>query len=55
MLSNYSGAFMILQANQAGLSESEIPLVMVVQNVMAFLAAFPVNYFMIKIGIKHQH
>ena len=49
-LSNYSGAFMILQANQAGLSESEIPLVMVVQNVMAFLAAFPVGWLSDRIG-----
>lgn len=49
-LSNYSGAFMILQANQAGLSESEIPLVMVVQNIMAFLAAFPVGWLSDRIG-----
>ncbi|MEN8236640.1 MAG: MFS transporter [Pseudomonadota bacterium] len=49
-LSNYSGAFMILQANQAGLSESEIPLVMVVQNIMAFLSAFPVGWVSDRIG-----
>lgn len=49
-LSNYSGAFMMLQAKQTGLSISESPLVMVVQNFMAFLVAFPVGWLSDRLG-----
>ena len=50
MVSNYSGAFMILQAKGAGITESFIPIVMVLQNVAAFLSAFPAGWLSDKIG-----
>ncbi len=50
MLSNYSGAFMILQATNAGLSTCEVPLVMVIQNIMAFASAFPAGWLSDRIG-----
>lgn len=43
MMSNYSGAFMILQIKELGLSSSEITNVMVVQNLMTMLAAYPIG------------
>ncbi len=50
MLSNYSGAFMILQSKSAGLADFEVPIVMVIQNIMAFLVAFPVGWLSDLIG-----
>lgn len=50
MMSNYSGAFMILQTKQAGLAECDIPIVMVVQNFAAFLFAFPAGWLSDKLG-----
>lgn len=44
MFSNYSGAFMILQVKNAGLSEYNLPVVMIIQNLFAFLLAFPVGW-----------
>lgn len=43
MMSNYSGAFMILQIKELGLTGSEITNVMVVQNLMTMLAAYPIG------------
>lgn len=50
MMSNYSGAFMILQTERAGLAEQEITLVMVIQNLAAFLAAFPIGWLSDRLG-----
>ena len=50
MMSNYSGAFMILQTKNAGLAECDIPIVMVVQNLAAFLFAFPAGWLSDKLG-----
>jgi len=50
MMSNYSGAFMILQTERAGLAEHEITLVMVIQNLAAFLFAFPIGWLSDKLG-----
>ncbi len=50
MLANYSGAFMILRVQQAGLPDNVLPLVMVAQNLMAFLAAFPVGWLSDRFG-----
>tara|TARA_A100000171_G_C2133511_1_gene148342 strand:+ start:668 stop:1966 length:1299 start_codon:yes stop_codon:yes gene_type:complete len=43
MLSNYSGAFMILQANNVTHSDATAPLVMIFQNLASMLAAYPVG------------
>lgn len=50
MISNYSGAFMILQTKQAGLSEADIPIVMIIQNLAAFLSAFPIGWLSDRLG-----
>ncbi len=50
MMSNYSGAFMILQTKDAGLAEYDITLVMVIQNLAAFLSAFPFGWLSDKLG-----
>ena len=44
MVSNYSGIYMILQAEQQGLSPADVPIVMVIQNLFAMLSAFPIGY-----------
>lgn len=43
MLSNYSGAFMILKAHAAGYEEHETIIVMIMQNLFAMISAFPVG------------
>lgn len=43
MLANYSGAFMILQIKHLGLETKDITLVMVVQNIMTMLTAYPIG------------
>ena len=43
MISNYSGSFMILQAKLQGLSEANVPAVMVLQNLCAVLVAYPMG------------
>lgn len=43
MVSNYSGVYMILQAERQGLSPAEVPIVMVIQNLCAMLSAFPIG------------
>ena len=43
MLANYSGAFMILQIKSLGLTASNITLVMVVQNIMTMVVAYPIG------------
>ena len=48
-LSNYSGVYMILQAERQGLSAADVPIVMVLQNLCAMLSAFPVGYLSDKI------
>ncbi|MGB0934893.1 MAG: MFS transporter [Alphaproteobacteria bacterium] len=50
MLSNYSGVFMILQVKHAGLQECDLPLVMILQNLSAFIAAFPAGYLSDRLG-----
>lgn len=50
MVANYSGMFIILQGQRAGLCESNISLVMVFQNIMTFLAAFPIGWLSDRIG-----
>lgn len=50
MLSNFSGAFLILKADQTGLQLYLIPLVMVVQNIATALTAYPVGYLSDKMG-----
>ncbi len=52
MFSYYSGAFAILQAKTAGLSEDKVSLVMVVQNFLGFLMAFPMGMLSDKFGRK---
>ncbi len=43
MLSNYSGAFMILKAGTVGYTEHETIIVMIMQNLFAMLSAFPIG------------
>lgn len=51
MMSNYSSSFMMLRGESAaGMSESSIPVVMVVQNLAAFLSAFPFGWLSDKLG-----
>lgn len=50
MTSNFSGAFLILRAEQTGLAVYLIPLVMVVQNIATALTAYPVGYLSDKMG-----
>lgn len=42
-LSNYSGAFLLLQAENVGLDKGLIPIVMIAQNLSAMLAAYPIG------------
>ena len=50
MLSNFSGAFLILRGKQMGLPIHLIPLVMVVQNAATAFIAYPVGYLSDRIG-----
>ena len=50
MISNFSGAFLILRAEQTGIEVYLIPLVMVVQNIATALTAYPVGYLSDKMG-----
>jgi MFS family permease len=50
MLSNFSGAFLILRAEQMGLDIHFIPLVMVIQNMATAATAYPVGYLSDKMG-----
>lgn len=50
MLSNFSGAFLILSAKKTGIDTYLIPLVMVVQNMATALTAYPVGYLSDKMG-----
>ncbi len=52
MMSNFSGAFLILRTGDTGLATYLIPLVMVVQNIATALTAYPVGYLSDKIGRK---
>ena len=50
MLSNFSGAFLILRAEQMGLDLHLISLVMIVQNLATAGVAYPVGYLSDKMG-----
>ena len=50
MTSNFSGAFLILRAEQAGFDIHLIPLVMVIQNLGTTATAYPVGYFSDRVG-----
>lgn len=50
MTSNFSGAFLLLRAEQTGLDLHLVPLVMVVQNMATAATAYPVGYLSDKIG-----
>lgn len=50
MISNFSGAFLLLRAEQTGLDVHLIPLVMVVQNMATAMTAYPVGYLSDKMG-----
>lgn len=51
MLSNYSGSFMMLRGESAaGLTQNNMPIVMVVQNLAAFLSAFPFGWLSDRLG-----
>lgn len=50
MISNFSGAFLILRAEQTGLDIHLVPLVMVIQNISTALTAYPVGYLSDKMG-----
>lgn len=50
MLSNFSGAFLILRAKQTGLDLHLISLVMIVQNLATAGVAYPVGYLSDKMG-----
>ncbi|MBS0272571.1 MAG: MFS transporter [Proteobacteria bacterium] len=50
MISNFSGAFLILKAEQTGLDIHLIPLVMVIQNIATASTAYPVGYLSDKFG-----
>lgn len=50
MLSNFSGAFLILKAESTGLDIYLIPLVMMIQNIATASTAYPVGYLSDKIG-----
>jgi MFS family permease len=53
MVANYSGAFLILQAKKAGLSDQNIPLVMIIQNALAALCAYPAGRLSDKFGRRN--
>ncbi|HUX78882.1 MAG TPA: MFS transporter [Alphaproteobacteria bacterium] len=50
MLSNFSGAFLILRIRETGIDIHLIPLVMVVQNFATALTAYPVGYLSDRMG-----
>lgn len=50
MLSNFSGAFLILRAEQTGMDLHLIPLVMIIQNFATAGTAYPVGYLSDKMG-----
>ncbi|EKE09337.1 MAG: Major facilitator superfamily MFS_1 [uncultured bacterium] len=50
MLSNFSGAFLILKAQNTGLVLYLVPLVMVIQNIATASTAYPVGYLSDKVG-----
>jgi MFS family permease len=50
MLSNFSGAFLILKAESTGLDIYLIPLVMVIQNIATASTAYPVGYLSDRVG-----
>lgn len=50
MLSNFSGAFLILRAEQTGLDLHLISLVMIIQNLATAGTAYPVGYLSDKMG-----
>lgn len=50
MVSNFSGAFLLLRAEQTGLSLHLVPLVMVIQNMATASTAYPVGYLSDKMG-----
>lgn len=50
MLSNFSGAFLILRAEQTGLDLHLISLVMIVQNLATAATAYPVGYLSDRMG-----
>jgi MFS family permease len=50
MLSNFSGAFLILRAEQTGLDLHLVSLVMIVQNLATAGVAYPVGYLSDKMG-----
>lgn len=50
MISNFSGAFLILRAEEVGLEVYLIPFVMVAQNIATASIAYPVGYLSDKMG-----
>ena len=50
MVSNFSGAFLLLRAEQTGIDLHLVPLVMVVQNIATACTAYPVGYLSDKMG-----
>lgn len=50
MISNFSGAFLILRTADSGIDTYLVPLVMVVQNIATTLTAYPVGYLSDKVG-----
>lgn len=50
MLSNFSGAFLIIRAESSGLALYLVPLVMVIQNIATASTAYPVGYLSDKVG-----
>lgn len=51
MLSNYSSSFMMLRGEEsAGMLQSDTPVVMVIQNLAAFMVAFPFGWLSDKLG-----
>jgi len=50
MLSNFSGAFLILRAEQTGLAIYLISLVMIIQNFATAITAYPVGYLSDRMG-----
>jgi len=50
MISNFSGAFLLLRAEQTGIELHLIPLVYVVQNIATASTAYPIGYISDRIG-----
>ncbi len=49
-ISNFSGAFLFLQAKQTGIDTHFIPLVMVIQNIATTATAYPIGYLSDRLG-----